>query len=535
MARVASSPRHRKFQSLWRRSPGPGQTAREAGLEAPETLGEPLAEASAPAPGPATGRMLRETPVDTPPEAPGVVPLGPQATAQAEPAVIDSSATPGAEAKGRALPWIVAILLFSLIVPFVIQLGTVRLSVYRIFLILTFVPVVIAWLSGAAGRIRLADILMVLLCTWGSLSFFMIHGAEGIQAGGILFFETLGAYLVARVYVRSAQAFRGVVRVLFFIVLVLLPFAILEALTGRNILLDTASSIYTSYSRVIKDPRLGLERVQSTFEHPILFGVFCGSAIALTFLVLGHAWGVMRRAAATFMVLFTAGLSLSAGPMTGMMAQMLLLGWNWMLRNMPSRWKLLAILVAAAWIFLEVAATRSPAQIFIAYFSFDHRSAYTRLHIWNFGTASILNHPLFGIGFNEWERPPWMTASIDMYWIVPGVRHGIPAMALCFAAYFAVLLPLIFRKGLDAFQHACRLGIVCCLLAFFMVGWTVHFWNATYVLFYFLLGAGVWLLDAQAETQVKAPKKTRTRRSRYARGEEADLPTTRFGNKRSRA
>ena len=37
------------------------------------------------------------------------------------------------------------------------------------------------------------------------------------------------------------------------------------------------------------------------------------------------------------------------------------------------------------------------------------------------------------------------------------------------------------------------------MTAFFMVGWTVHFWGATYVLFLFLLGSGVWILDAKSE------------------------------------
>ncbi len=445
------------------------------------------------------------------------------------------SAGYGAEASGgiktRVLPFIVVLMLLSLIMPFILFVGPLRLSVYRIFLILTFLPAVLAWISGAAGRIRLADILIFLFCCWSSLSFLVLHGGEAVQASGILFFETFGAYLIARVYVRSAQAFRQVVKVLFLIAICLLPFAILEAVTGRNLLLDIANSIYSSYSRVVKNPRLGLDRVQSTFEHPILFGVFVGSAIALTYLVLGHAWSVMRRAGAAFLVLLTAGLSLSAGPMSGMMVQLMLLIWNWVLRNMKSRWKLLAFLAAAAWIFLELAANRSPAQIFISYFSFDLRSAYTRLHIWNFGTASILNNPLFGIGFNEWERPPWMTTSIDMYWIVAGVRHGIPAMALQLAAFFAVLLPLIFRKGLDDFQSACRLGVVCCLLSFFLVGWTVHYWNATYVLFHFLLGAGMWLLDAKAEDGTATPKDAEPilRRQRYSRGAAADLPTTRFG------
>lgn len=342
-----------------------------------------------------------------------------------------------------------------------------------------------------------------------------------------MFVETLGAYLVARVYIRTASHFRTMVRILFMIVMLFLPFAIIEALTGRNLSLEILDSIWNSYSRVAKDPRWGLQRVQQTFEHPILFGVFCSSAIALTYLVLGYGKSWFQRMGSTLLVLFTAGLCLSAGPMTAMTGQLLLIGWNWMLKSVAARWKILATLVATAWIFLELAATRSPAQIFISYFSFNSFSAYMRIHIWNFGTASILQHPLFGIGFNEWVRPFWMSSSIDMFWIVSGVRHGLPATFFSFLAYFAVVLPLMFRKGLDETQSICRLGILCCLISFFLAGWTVHYWNATYVLFNFLLGSGMWLLDATPDSDKdrvtmdaksrSRPKYQRSRETRYSR------------------
>ncbi len=89
-----------------------------------------------------------------------------------------------------------------------------------------------------------------------------------------------------------------------------------------------------------------------------------------------------------------------------------------------------------------------------------------------------------------------MSTSIDMFWVVYGVRHGVPAMLLIFLAFFAVFVPLTFRRGLDERQSDYRLGILFCLAGFFLTGWTVHYWNATYALFVFLLGSGVWLLDA---------------------------------------
>jgi hypothetical protein len=76
------------------------------------------------------------------------------------------------------------------------------------------------------------------------------------------------------------------------------------------------------------------------------------------------------------------------------------------------------------------------------------------------------------------------------------MRYGLLAMICTFVVFFAIVLPLIFRKGLDARQSDYRLGLVFVLIGFFLTGWTVYYWNTVYAIFLFLLGSGVWLLDA---------------------------------------
>ena len=51
------------------------------------------------------------------------------------------------------------------------------------------------------------------------------------------------------------------------------------------------------------------------------------------------------------------------------------------------------------------------------------------------------------------------------------------------------------------------------MTGFFLVGWTVHFWMATYVLFMFLLGSGMWLLEPElpAATDVERASAGRVR------------------------
>jgi len=84
---------------------------------------------------------------------------------------------------------------------------------------------------------------------------------------------------------------------------------------------------------------------------------------------------------------------------------------------------------------------------------------------------------------------------MDMFWIVPAVRHGIPVWIAYLAAFFSACLGVIYRKGLSERVRWYRVGYICSMAGLFAVGWTVHFWGALLVFFLFLLGSGVWMLD----------------------------------------
>lgn len=407
----------------------------------------------------------------------------------------------GGVAGGGRLALPVVFFLLALAVPFVIQLGGLRLSIYRIILIVMIAPLLFMWLSGRAGRIRIADISLILLSLWASVSLAVVHDIRtGIEGGGIFFTETVGAFLLARCFVRNEEAFRMVVRVLFLMVLALSPFAIIEAVTGQNLLMSFFSLFGPTHSAFRMEPRLGLERVQATFEHPILFGVFCASLVGLTGKVLGYRKGALWNVSATSYVIFVAFLSLSSGPLAGILIQILFILYDYTFRMISIRWWAALVVGSILGAILEVFSNRTLPEIFIAYFALSQYTAYLRILIWEFGVASIMAHPWFGIGFNEYERASWMSFSIDMFWIVFAVRHGIIAWFFTFLAFFAVLLPVIFKRGLTDRQAQYRLGFVFSMIGLFLCGWTVHLWNAIYVLFLFLLGSGVWLLDVDNKT-----------------------------------
>ncbi|MEL7470408.1 MAG: O-antigen ligase domain-containing protein [Pseudomonadota bacterium] len=392
---------------------------------------------------------------------------------------------------GRAGSMIVPVFLISLALPLVIDVAGLRLSPYRVILICMFLPCLAALVSGRLGRASAADISVVFTASWCALSFVVVHGLDGVEAAGMVLIETLTPYLLARQFIRTPRQFHAMVRVLVGAVLCMLPFAIIEALTARNLWLGAFDLLAVTYPDVAKPPRLGLDRVQGPFEHPILFGVVCGAALALGVYALKPVGRWLRAG----LVFVTASLSLSSGPLAAIGAQTGLMAWDRFFRGWRLRWHALAFLLVIGYVSVDLISTRSPPEVFISLAAFDPATAYNRLLIWEWGWANIAANPWFGLGYEDWERLWFMTDSIDMFWIQRAMSHGVPAGLGFLLSLIFVIAAIAWRTALSAYANACRTGLIICLIGFFIAGMTVHFWNATFVLLMFLLGSGAWLLE----------------------------------------
>lgn len=405
----------------------------------------------------------------------------------------------GATQKKRSLLPIY-LLLATLFIPWLFSVGSAVLTVYRLVLLIMVVPCLVMWLSGKAGKIRIPDIALLLFSAWCALSIIVIDGFSGSLEPIVLnFLETMCPYLLARCYIRTAEEFYAMVSFLFKCVLAILPFAIIESVTNWNIAHDLFAAVLPSHPSYNMEPRWGLRRAQTVFEHPILFGVSTGGILALVHVVLGYQKSAGQRFLKSGLVALTSFMSLSAGPMSAMLLQTLLLTWNWIMGSIKARWKILWGIFALIYLVVAVGSNQSVAAFFIGHFSFDSQSGYFRVLIWTFGSQSVMNHPWFGVSYGEWDRPEWMPPSIDMFWLIYAVRHGLPAGLLLFFGFASACFSVASKQGLDDKQSAYRLAYLVSLTGFFLVGWTVYFWNATYVLFTFLIGSGMWLLDVEGE------------------------------------
>ena len=398
----------------------------------------------------------------------------------------------GVGSQSRRLHWPVAIFLVSLIIPWIVPVGPLSLSVYRIVLIAAMVPSLVMWMGGKAGPIRAADISVLLFCLWAAISLFAAHGiASAVEPSAILLIETMGPYLLARCYIRNADDFENAIIFTAKLIALLFPFAVYEWFTGNKPLLSIFSMIFPTVEPT-GPQRSGFWRVQGPFEHSILFGLFCGSVFALTLMVSAKGRNRVLRGVVPLATL----LSMSSAPIAGLLMQSALMSWNRLFKNYRGRWKLLWAMVFVAYLIVEFGSNQTPVQFYISRFTFDQQTGWIRLLIWEFGSASVLNHPIFGIGFGDWARPVWLPDSIDNFWLVIAIRHGIPGFVLLFGCCLLIMFAVSVKRGLDERLNNYRVAYLICMVNCLLVGATVHFWAAPYSWFLFLLGSGVWLLEA---------------------------------------
>ncbi len=414
------------------------------------------------------------------------------------------------------LPIIPALFILSILIPTDISffLGSLRLTPYRVVLLLTFLPA--AW--SVYGKKPIAsDWLMLGFVSWAIVSLAKIHGPEvALESGGIFAVEGLGPYLIARAYIKTPGEFRGVVRMLVWSVLALLPFVLFESVTGRHLIRDTSTAMMGKgfYSPI--NTRYGFHRAFGPFDHPIHLGVFAAS-------IVGIAWNSASRArdsvtytrvGRTLGVMTTAMASFSSGAMAAISTQFLIFGWERFSRGIQQRWKMMTAIMIAGYIMIDALSNRSGATVILARLTFSASTAYGRIQIFDWGFhKNVLVHPIFGIGFNEWVRPSWMVSgSVDNFWLVIAMRYGLPAF---FCLALASLLMLI-RAGKSARRLGPiggmpAMGWIVSFVAVIVAGATVHFWNALFTYFAFMLGLGACLTSTLWQADAK-PNATRRKR-----------------------
>ena len=170
----------------------------------------------------------------------------------------------------------------------------------------------------------------------------------------------------------------------------------------------------------------------------------------------------------------------------------------------PGRWSALASIFVISYVVIDLFTTNTPFHFFVHNLTFSAQSSYNRILIFEYGTAEVKRHPIFGIGMADWTRPSWMSDSMDNYWLLTTVRYGLPAFFMLVGLLLGLIWAVGQRKDLPEEWRRARHGWAFTLFGITVGAATVHLWNAVFVLFLFLIGAGVWLLDAKPGSTMRA-------------------------------
>ncbi len=401
------------------------------------------------------------------------------------------------------MPRILAIcFVISMFVPveFFTMLGSVRLEAYRLVLAIALLYALIN-INRVLEQANLADILLVILIVLVFASFWYNHGPQkAIESTGIYAIETLGAFYLARLYITTPLCFYQIHQ-WFIVPLVLLTLpTIYEALSHHRILHDIAKTI-TGHEGL--DPRLytadymraGLLRATSLFEHPILYGTLMAMFFPFT-IMLWWRYRQFRQVLSTTGLAISMVLTFSSAPLLAIIFQTgtAVLARFWY--GAKQFWIAFFTGSLALAFLIETFSNRGFFGILISYLTFNPNTGYFRLLQWQFTADDIRQHIMLGIGHHDWTRPywmEWMGNSIDSFWLLLILQHGLFALLLlliaCFYTAFSTL-NLVHRH-----HEQTRWMVMAWIMSFMsliFIGFTVDYFGKLQPAFFFMLGAINW-------------------------------------------
>ena len=369
----------------------------------------------------------------------------------------------------------------------------------RIVLLLFFIPAVLQLAKTRDFRLQSFDYFVLLAMVWLLIALSVNNGVEkGIKYGGSLVLEAAGGYLLARAYIRNYAQFANAVRTYFVCVLVAAAFAFPEAFLKIKFVHGLASSLTGNPDIAVTSEagRLGLERATSTFDHPILYGVFCATSLGLVW-YLYH--GRKERWLMAAIIAFATFCSVSSASLLAYAMAVAFIAWERYTRGINNRAAITLTCGAILYAVLEVFSNRTAVEVLIGFIVLDSWTAYYRVLIWHNALIDLANHPMFGAALNAWTRPAWMTGSVDSFWLVTALAGGLPTVS-CVALAVVLLLTKVHRAtGLRETRERwqARYGWTAAVLALCFQAFTVHYWGSMHSLFFFILGMGAWMSDSR--------------------------------------
>lgn len=402
-------------------------------------------------------------------------------------------------ADDKGTPVVVLAFLFSLLVPFVFNIGQISLQPHRIVILLTMPYLLARLFSGKAGRIIASDFLILFAGLWCALSYTFSYRytptvsiEKTLQFGFSYFFELYGGYLIARVGIRSAADLRRVTKFMFYFILVAIPLAAAEGISHKPFLLDLLGR------PAAYDVRFGLRRAQIMFAHPILYGAFASTAFGLVWYTLKPQSALFGRIFRSLFVFVAVFFSLSMGAILSFIIQSGSVIYENTIR-MKKKWTLLVVAIIILYFALDLVSNSSPFSILVRYLTFNQQASYIRILIFEYGMQNVYDKPIFGFGAAGWTRPPGFPPSVDNFWLLTAMQFGVPAFIGLAGGVLLIVRRLSLKSLGDPLDRACRAAVLTSMCGIILAGGTVHYWQSMLAFVMFMFGSGVWLLSKPDE------------------------------------
>ncbi|PWJ12897.1 O-antigen ligase domain-containing protein [Jannaschia seohaensis] len=404
------------------------------------------------------------------------------------------------------LPGLATVAVLAICTPLTLDLAGLALNPIRIVLLTVTAPLLVMLFMGRLGRFGAIDALVLGYSLWQVVAIAVNNPERVVQFSGSNTLDFLGGYLIGRAAIRSPEDMARFVKLLMVVLLVLLGPALIESQTGRPLIPELLSRAgLATIDDVPALPRLGLERAQAVFSHPIHYGLFASSMLALVFVGLSHRLSMTRRVLAGGLVIVSTVLSVSSGALLPLAIQVFLIGWALTAHRITRRWLVLGVLSLLGFAVIELLSDRPAIVAVLTRLAFNAHNVYMRTLIFTHGMENILANPVFGLGLNDWVRPAFMySGSVDNFWILNGMRYGIPGVAMIAAAMAVAMIGVGRRRFAPggeaaAWQLAWMLSMISLVLTLF----TVHVWGGVYTYLMIMMASGQFLI-----TWEEAPDRT---------------------------
>ncbi|MBG6178780.1 hypothetical protein IWQ55_006649 [Labrenzia sp. EL_208] len=436
--------------------------------------------------------------------------------------VVDQNRTSlGADRNNSSTIFPILAFLFCLMIPieFSIYLGPVLMTPSRLYLTILALP--IFYLFFLKTRLRYFDAVFLSYVIWVGFAFIAKRGLlGGLEIVGQKTIELLVPYAISRIYIKDLKDIHKTLRFLLAALVILTLLALPEAVLKFRFLHEIPRQFTGFYYDIQHDTRIGLLRAASTFENPILFGLF--SAMLLSMLVLtaktamGRFWGGVITFFATF-------LSLSSAALLIYVLQVIAIVVERCTRSIKHRWKLAFGGASIFILALETVSNRGAIGLVSSYLTLNPHTAYTRMQQWEYTIDDVLRNPFVGVRPAEITKPFWLTDSIDNHWLLVAVESGIPA-AILLALTVGLITRALHLKQLEINNYEMSRvarGWTIGVLMVCLGGATVALFGKIVPFFTFYLGIGAALAviptenvsDMQTKEQAGSRKAIRFSRS----------------------